>query len=452
MTEFKDILCNAKNDFLVDLENNIYFRPRDKTYKEMKDKIISDNYNTFKDRKYKIYYFYYSNKSLFIPDDDFQFESEGKPYEPFVCILVDIENEKGETFYNLLEKKEKEEEIKPENKIKKDQNKKQNNLENNKNKVEPKKETKKPQMTEEQKKALKEQQRLEKKESEKKEKEEKLKMKKMREESEKQQREREKLYAKRLKEIEQREKEQKQRQKQLQKEREAEIHRQKEREEFISPPYGIDNYGNTCYFNSVNQIFLNLPFLQQIFLDPRINYFINKNNKFGHQGKFFEIFQALYWIKKSKIGDTVKDLKKMVGKLKEDFNNTQQQDANEYLNFLIDNLHEEINLHSSKQYIEERDEIFYKNTVEEVGNIYWANSLRRNASFIDSLFMFQLKSNLKCKKCNKVKYNFENNYMFDLPLSLCKMVTVDIYLYKLPFIYKFYFQKIYQKFKQYLEQ
>ena len=55
----------------VILENNIYFRPRDKTYKEMKDKIISDNYNTFKDRKYKIYYFYYSNKSLFVPDDDF---------------------------------------------------------------------------------------------------------------------------------------------------------------------------------------------------------------------------------------------------------------------------------------------------------------------------------------------------------------------------------------------
>ena len=101
MTEFKDILCNAKNDFLVDLENNIYFRPRDKTYKEMKDKIISDNYNTLKDRKYKIYYFYYTDKSLFIPDDDFQFESEGKPYEPFVCILVDFENEKGETFYNL---------------------------------------------------------------------------------------------------------------------------------------------------------------------------------------------------------------------------------------------------------------------------------------------------------------------------------------------------------------
>ena len=129
----------------------------------------------------------------------------------------------------------------------------------------------------------------------------------------------------------------------------------------------------------------------------------------------------------------------MVGKIKEDFNNSQQQDANEYLNFLIDTLHEEINMHASKIYIEERDEVFNNNTIDEVGNIYWSNGLRRNASFIDSIFMFQLKSNLKCKKCNTVKYNFENNYMFNLPLSLCKMVTVEIYLYKLPFIYKLYY-------------
>ncbi len=79
-----------------------------------------------------------------------------------------------------------------------------------------------------------------------------------------------------------------------------------------------------------------MPILQQIFLDQRINLFINKNNKFGHQGKFFDLFKSLYWIKKSKVGDNVKDLKKMVGKLKQDFDNTNQQDANEYLNFLIE--------------------------------------------------------------------------------------------------------------------
>ena len=69
-------------------------------------------------------------------------------------------------------------------------------------------------------------------------------------------------------------------------------------------------------------------------------------------------------------------------------------------------------------------------------NISWANNLKRNTSIIDSIFMFQLKSNLKCRACQTKKFNFESNYIFDLPLSLCKMVTVDIHLYRLP-IYLF---------------
>ena len=226
---------------------------------------------------------------------------------------------------------------------------------------------------------------------------------------------------------------------------------EKELEKFKSPPYGINNYGNTCYFNSINQIFLNLPILQQFFLDPKINCFINRTNKFGSQGKFFDIFRTLYWIKLSQVGENVLNLKKMVGKLKEDFNNNRQQDANEYLNFVLDNLHEDLNLHSSKRYIEEKDDLFHHNTDEEMGNISWANNLKRNTSFIDSIFMFQLKSNLKCRKCNTKKFNFETNYIFNLPLSLCKMVTVDIYLYRLPFVYKVYYDKINKNFKAYIE-
>ena len=60
------------------------------------------------------------------------------------------------------------------------------------------------------------------------------------------------------------------------------------------------------------------------------------------------------------------------------------------------------------------------NDVDELGNISWANNLRRNASFIDAIFMFQLKSNLTCEKCKNKKYNFESSYVFDLPLSLFK--------------------------------
>ena len=128
-------------------------------------------------------------------------------------------------------------------------------------------------------------------------------------------------------------------------------------------------------------------------MDPKINYFINKENKFGRQGQFFEVYKSLYWIKPSKVGETVKHLKQLVGKFKEDFNNSRQQDANEYLNFVLENLHEELNIHNTKIYIEEKDDIFHHNTDEELGNISWANNLKRNTSFIDSIFMFQLKSN-----------------------------------------------------------
>ena len=447
MSEFIDIMARYRNDIIIDNSNSIFQRQRYKTYKDMKRKIFMDNYQILNGKKFKIYYYYFSSKSLFIPGDDFCFQSEGNPYEPFVCIIVDIENDKGESFFNLLEKKEKEEQ------------KKNPNKDNIKEKIKIKVnvEEKRKNLTEEEKKLEKERLKKEKLEREKiekeqkeKEKEEKLKIKKIKEENEKKRKEYEKLRVQQEKEMRQREKEEQQKLKALQKEKEQELQRQKEREKYISPPYGIENYGNTCYFNSVNQIFLNLPILQQLFLDQRINFFINKFNKFGHQGKFFETFRNLYWIKNSKIGDNVKNLKKMVGKLKEDFNNNQQQDANEYLNFLLENLHEELNIHSSKKYIEEKDDIFGHNK-NELGNISWSNNLQRNASFIDSIFMFQLQSNLKCRKCNTVKYKFETNYMFDLPLSLCKMVTVEIYLYKLPFNYKLYYAEINEKFRQYIE-
>ena len=224
----------------------------------------------------------------------------------------------------------------------------------------------------------------------------------------------------------------------------------KEKEKQITPPYGMKNFGNTCYFNSVNQIFVNLPILQELFLNPKINYFINKKNKFGYKGKFINAFIPLYLIYPSKISEKILDLRVLVKNLKDTFNNNNQQDANEYLNFVLESLHEELNLKSNKKYIIDRDDNYKFNTEEELGDIALANNLRRNVSFIDSIFMFQLKSNLTCRKCNLRKVNFENNYVLDLPLSLCRIITVVVNLYRLPFKYKIYYDKINKDFQEYL--
>ena len=456
LEQFIDNLAKYRNNILVDRKSEITLYPRYIIFKDIKNSIVSRN-PFLKEKQFDLYCFLFSQKKLFKPDDDYDFIKEGNDNEELINVIVDIYNDKGKNFYKLLS--DKENEIKEEEKKKKEEkNKKPEKKVEQTKKITKKEEPKKHKLTEEEKKMLKEQERQDKiekerqeKERKEREKEQKLREKKEREELEKLRKEQEKIEAQKEKERKQKEKEEQQRQKQLQKEREIELKKQKELEKFKHPPYGINNYGNTCYFNSVNQIFLNLPILQQIFLDPKIKCFINRKNKFGSQGKFFDIFRALYWIKLSNVGDNVINLKKMVGKLKEDFNNNRQQDANEYLNFLLENLHEDLNIHSSKRYIEEKDDIFHHNKDDELGNISWANNLKRNTSFIDSIFMFQLKSNLKCRKCQTKKFNFETNYIFDLPLSLCKMVTVDIYLYRLPFIYKLYYDKINKNFENYIK-
>ena len=250
---------------------------------------------------------------------------------------------------------------------------------------------------------------------------------------------------KEAKEKEKKEKERLQKEKQEKEEKE----RRKVIEKKIKPPYGIPNFGNTCYFNSVNQIILNLPLMEKLFTEKNIKYMINKENKFGHKGKLVSYFMPLYELYPYQIEDYVKNLKSQVGKLKDTFNNREQQDAHEYLNFILEGLHEELNLKSSKIYIEDNDDNFKFNNEEELGNIAWANNLRRNVSFIDSIFMFQLRSNLTCKKCKTTKYNFESNYVFNLPLSLCKLVTVHITLFRLPFKYKVYYDKINKEFKKF---
>ena len=233
----------------------------------------------------------------------------------------------------------------------------------------------------------------------------------------------------------------------LEKERlEKEKEKKKISEKKIKPPYGIPNFGNTCYFNSVNQIILNLPIMQKLFSNKNLKYMINKENKFGYKGKLISALMPLYELSPSQIDDYTRSLKSLVGKLKETFNNREQQDAHEYLNFLLEGLHEELNIKSSKIYIMDNDDNYKYNNEDELGNIAWANNLRRNVSFIDSIFMFQLKSNLTCRKCGTKKVNFESSYIFDLPLSLCKMVTVHINLYRLPFKYKIYYGQISKNF------
>ena len=254
------------------------------------------------------------------------------------------------------------------------------------------------------------------------------------------------------------EKEKKKKEEEIRKRLEEE--RRKEEEErkkrpHIPVPIGLNNMGNTCYFNSVCQSLINLPILKDIILNPNIKYFKNRNEKYNHNGIFFDELKKLFeyrWIEewKENKSKSPKNLKKIVGKIREDFSDFNQQDANEFLNFVLDELHEELNLKNKRIYIPNPDDqIALNNTKEELSNIYWANSIRRSASFINAIFSFQIENILTCEKCHKSKSTFENCTNLYLPIPLSKLIDVNIVFYRLPFCYKIYYDEINEEFKEF---
>jgi ubiquitin C-terminal hydrolase len=205
---------------------------------------------------------------------------------------------------------------------------------------------------------------------------------------------------------------------------------------------GIQNIGNTCYMNSVLQSLLNLDVIRQVFMAKNFKYFVNYKNKFGFKGRLMREFLKLLSEKWSNGEKQVKSLrpvkfKEIVGEINNQFKNNDQQDAQELINFLLDVLHEEINLKDEKEYIPNPE--WHDYTEEELATEYWANNMRRNVSFIHSIFLGQMKSTLECDACGTNKISFETFSNLILPIPQKKTINLEVVFFRLPFTYKAYY-------------
>ena len=82
------------------------------------------------------------------------------------------------------------------------------------------------------------------------------------------------------------------------------------------------------------------------------------------------------------------------------FSGFAQHDAQEYMSFLLDGLHEDVNRVRRKPYVEQVDSGGRPDHV--VADESWANHRRRDNSFLVDLFQGQYKSTLVCPACDKV--------------------------------------------------
>ena len=182
---------------------------------------------------------------------------------------------------------------------------------------------------------------------------------------------------------------------------------------------GLNNLGNTCYMNTGLQCLSNCELLTKYFLNDYYKEFINNDNPIGSKGEIVEKYSELIhhlWYGNDECVSPIQ-FKLAFGKFYNAFNGYNQQDSQEFISYLLDILHEDLNKVKNKPYIEAKD-LPSDLSEEEQFKIKKEIYMCRNQSLIADLIYGFYKSTVYCpdENCKNISKSFEPFNMITLPL------------------------------------
>eukprot|EP00708_Paratrimastix_pyriformis_P002027 GAFH01000765.1.p1 GENE.GAFH01000765.1~~GAFH01000765.1.p1 ORF type:complete len:982 (-),score=320.61 GAFH01000765.1:306-3251(-) len=181
---------------------------------------------------------------------------------------------------------------------------------------------------------------------------------------------------------------------------------------------GFHNLGNTCFMNSALQCLSHCVPLTNFFLADHYLADINTKNPLGLQGRMANAWAEL--VKSVWSGESStfapRTLKAIISQFAHQFSGYQQQDAQEFLGYLLDALHEDLNRVTVKPITENHEADGRPDLV--VAHEAWETYLLRNRSVIIDLFHMQVKSAVDCPECGRQSVTFDPMAFLSVPLPV----------------------------------
>lgn len=187
------------------------------------------------------------------------------------------------------------------------------------------------------------------------------------------------------------------------------------------PRTGLANFGVTCYMNSTIQCLNATILMSKFFIDDRFRFYVQKNWK-GSQGVmpglFANLIRSLWKNDVQVIMPT--SFRNFCGRLNQEWCIDRQQDAKEFFDFVVDCLHEDLNVNWQRTPLRpltfEEEMQRERMPVAKVSRIEWDRYCHREESFISSLFAGQHASRLRCTTCKRTSTTYEAFYSISVEI------------------------------------
>ncbi|ODQ58696.1 hypothetical protein WICANDRAFT_79243 [Wickerhamomyces anomalus NRRL Y-366-8] len=177
---------------------------------------------------------------------------------------------------------------------------------------------------------------------------------------------------------------------------------------------GLRNMGNTCYINSMIQCLFATTKFTEIFINNKFEDYINpKFNKIKISQSLAKLFQKMYLNGGCSIVPS--GFLKNCVQIRPDFKiPNEQQDTQEFLMFLLDQLHDELS--NSNNVVNDYPELLtsHGGKFGEDYNKWFDKLINQGLSPISKIFQGQLKDSLKCLNCGFESSNYSTFYMLSL--------------------------------------